>query len=796
MERIVFLGDAVIIGGDFNVWMDVEDDLKSKDLTTLMQSYGMNQQVNGPTHRFGHTLDQLYLNEFQITVEHQVINDTLGLTTDHYPILMELPSSNINERKQIIQYRKLKDIDMESFRNDLQESCNTLMQINNDCEFVTICNQYHNLSSDIVDKHSPIQTRIYKTNEPPWIDQEYKKCRAVRRKFEKLWKRTRTETNRVNYINQKKVCAELAVLKQSVHYNKLIENAGTCQKSLFKIANNLLDKSKVKVLPSYNNPKQLANDFNKFFVDKVEKIRNSIPESTEGNTYSRPFHGVRMNEFRVVSEMDIKKIIQTNGVKTCTEDPIPAKLMKQTLDILLPVLTKLVNTSLREGSIDGIKESVLHPLLKKQGLDVDEYKNFRPVNNLLFLSKLIERVVGNQLDEHMTVNNLHESSQFAYKQHHNTETMMMGVTDEVLRGFDEGQATVIIFLDLSAAFDTIDTEKVLEIMNVEIGIGGVALQWFRSFLEGRTQRVKIENEYSDSLDVRYGAPQGSVLGPRIYNVNVRSQPNAFKKCMFSSSSFADDSNGRKQFALTFQFSVINKDIVNCLHQIINWSNSHFMKINPDKTEILLLCPESLNREVIIKGVIFENQCIRFSYEVKNVGVWIDRNLKMDKHVNQTVSHCYKILKDIGRIKKHLKSIHIERLVHAMISSRLDYCNSLFMNIRNENLYKLQKLQNAAAKLVLGKRKRDSASETLKELHWLNVDARIVFKILLLVFKILRGQCSKNIELNYKGFNGREDDYLLLEISNFKTAYGKRIFAYNGPDSHGKVVLHDQIDIFK
>ena len=216
--------------------------------------------------------------------------------------------------------------------------------------------------------------------------------------------------------------------------------------------------------------------------------------------------------------------------------------------------------------------------------------------------------------------------------------MMLGITDEVLKGFDENKATVIIFLDLSAAFDTIDVEKVLQILDVEIGVGGVVLKWFRSFLEGRTQKVKIDDEYSDSLTVPCGAPQGSVLGPKIFNINVRSQPMVFKQCMFTSSSFADDSNGRRQFALTFQFSVINNDVVQCLHRIINWSNAHYMKINPDKTEILLLCPSSLNDEVIIKGVIFEDQCIRFSTEVKNVGVWLDRNLTMDKHVSQVVSH--------------------------------------------------------------------------------------------------------------------------------------------------------------
>ena len=204
-----------------------------------------------------------------------------------------------------------------------------------------------------------------------------------------------------------------------------------------------------------------------------------------------------------------------------------------------------------------------------------------------------------------------------------------------------------------------------------------------------------------------------------------------------------------------------------------------MKINPDKTELLLLYPPSLNREVLIKGVLFEDQCIRFSEFVKNVGVWIDKNLSLSQPVKNIVSHCYKILKDIGCIKKNLERDHLENLVHAVITSRLDYCNGLLMNISKENLYKLQKVQNSAARLVLGRRRRQSARAALRELHWLNVEARIIFKILLLVFKVIKGQCSDNLTFQIRSFNGRPDDFLLLKTPNFVSKYGKRIFEYNG-----------------
>ena len=213
--------------------------------------------------------------------------------------------------------------------------------------------------------------------------------------------------------------------------------------------------------------------------------------------------------------------------------------------------------------------------------------------------------------------------------------------------------------------------------------------------------------------------------------------------------------------------------------IVNWSNAHFMKINPDKTELLLLRPSSLNSEVIINGVFFGDQCIRFSKKVKNVGVILDQNLTMDQHVNAIVSHCYKTLKDIGRIKKYLHEHQLKQLVHSVIS-RLDTCNSILMNCGAHNIYKLQKVQNTAARLILSRRRRDSATIALRELHWLNIETRITFKILLLVHKVVRQKCPKNLNLNYKAFNGRPDDILKLEEPVFKTKYGKRLFAYNGP----------------
>ena len=776
MDKTIDKCDSIIAVGDFNVWAEDPNNTDFVKLRTLMNSYGLTQKVQEVTHRNGHILDQIYSNEYQIDLSIEVCNDTHGLTTDHFPILIQLPPTTTISTEEIKQYRKLNNINMDRFREDLS---NAYVLIDGK-DFETKVKQFDSISREIMDKHAPLQTKKFKRPQPPWIDAQYREERAKRRKYEREWKRMRTEHNRDRYIRQKALCMELCAQKQKIHYTKIMQNAAGCQKTLFKIANTLMDKNECKVLPPHSDPEILANDFNNFYVDKVRKIRESIPmEISSAMTNPRYFVGEKLEIFTPTNSKEVLDLIGEFGLKTSMDDPIPAKIAKPNLDIILPVLVDIINQSMAEGSMEGVKTSVIDPLIKKEGLDPTIYKNYRPVNKLPFISKITERIVLKRLNSHMTNNALHEPSQYGYKKFHSTETMILNLVNEALEAFDDNMATVVIFLDLSAAFDTIDTSKLLEILKEEIGIYGVALNWFESFLTGRTQKVKINGHYSQENEVLYGVPQGSVLGPCLFGINVRSQPYVFKECKFSTSSFADDSNGRKKFALSFQFQVLHNEIPKCMEAMIRWSNLHFMKINPDKTEIILLRPPSLNSRVLINGVFIGDQCIRFSNEVKNVGVWLDENLNFNKQVNSIVSQGYKINRDIRKIKKFLERENLEQLIHAAIASRLDYCNSILYGTSRENMYKLQKLQNSAAKLILGQRKRDSASEALRELHWLNVESRITFKVLLTVYKATRNEGPVTINLNYNQWSCRSINDLKLETPWCKTAIGERLIAYHG-----------------
>ena len=202
--------------------------------------------------------------------------------------------------------------------------------------------------------------------------------------------------------------------------------------------------------------------------------------------------------------------------------------------------------------------------------------------------------------------------------------------------------------------------------------------------------VSLNGENSDPFSILSWVKQCCVLGPDLFSIYVRNQPKVFESCQFKSTSFADDSNGMKTFAIEFQFNVCKHDVPTVMKEITNWMNAMFLKINPEKTEIILFHLKAMKEQVIIRGTLIEGQCIRYSTAVKNVDVWLDEHVDLDTHVNKIVSHCYKLLKDIGRIRNVITQIHTEMLVHAVSTSRLDYCNSLFINMRRANMNKLQK----------------------------------------------------------------------------------------------------------
>ena len=209
----------------------------------------------------------------------------------------------------------------------------------------------------------------------------------------------------------------------------------------------------------------------------------------------------------------VLKIINSASAKSCEPDPIPTTLLYENLDILLLTITNIINTSLTTGIVPrDLKIAVVKPLLKKPSLDKNLLKNYHPISNLPFLSKILEKVVLHKPLSHFQENNLSNPFQSAYRTGHRTETVLLRIVNDILSALNSDNISVLLLMDLSAAFDTID-HQILSRLNSVFGIQSTALQWFHSYLSDRYQSTSVNNSSSSPSQLMYGVPQGLVLGP-------------------------------------------------------------------------------------------------------------------------------------------------------------------------------------------------------------------------------------------------------------------------------------------
>ena len=199
-----------------------------------------------------------------------------------------------------------------------------------------------------------------------------------------------------------------------------------------------------------------------------------------------------LSSFCIMSEEEILKIIKSSPNKSCDLDPIPTTLVKEFIDILLTPITNIVNFSLQEGSFPScFKTAYVSPLLKKPGLDKNILKNYRPVSNLSFISKIIEKAVAKQINDFIAQEGTSNVNQSAYRCFHSTETALLKIQNDIAASVDHGEAVALTLLDLSAAFDTIDHETLFGCLTDWFGIDGTVLGWIQSYLHCRKQKIKL-----------------------------------------------------------------------------------------------------------------------------------------------------------------------------------------------------------------------------------------------------------------------------------------------------------------
>ena len=416
--------------------------------------------------------------------------------------------------------------------------------------------------------------------------------------------------------------------------------------------------------------------------------------------------------------------------------------MKATLDDILPAITKLFNLSLSSGLVpEPFKTSLLLPLLKKPTLDPNGLNNYRPIANLPFLGKVLERIVSSQLKVHLERSGMFPVFQSAYRNHHSTETALVKLLNDLLLAVDKGDEAVLVLLDYTAAFDTIDHSLLLQRLENEFSISGTVLEWIRSYLHSRTQRVIINDTLSASFPLICGVPQGSVVGPLLFLLYT----SPLSKVIESHQGvqhvvYADDT----QIYVTLKPSEkieAAQILHNCLEDIKVWSSNNRLCLNEQKSEMIHISSKFRNTNSF-PDLVTDNVSLKSSDWVRDLGLLIDKNLTLQRHIKHICKSASFGMFKIGKIRKLLDRPTTAKLTHAFVSCHLDYCNSVFSNLPPSHLLPLQRVQNSAARLVSLSRKSEPITPILRSLHWLPIHHRISFKVLLLTYKILNGQAPK------------------------------------------------------
>ena len=294
-----------------------------------------------------------------------------------------------------------------------------------------------------------------------------------------------------------------------------------------------------------------------------------IPESSNSSFES----------FQHVCTDDVRKIVTKSANKSCALDPIPTDLLKKCLDVLLPNITRIINMSLSSGFVpETLKVAQVIPLIKKPKLERNEFKNYRPISNLKFISKTIERAASAQLAKYLEENGLHGPKQSAYRKYHSTETALLRVQNDLLCAIDKHQEAVLILLDYSAAFDTIDHQILIKRLHDRYGIVGTALQWFSSYLSGRTQSVNIAGTLSDNMSLTEGVPQGSVLGPQLFTMYTAPLGDIIEAHGINYMTYADDTQLYVVLNRSERSTAISK-LEQCVHDVKAWSIQNKLMLN-------------------------------------------------------------------------------------------------------------------------------------------------------------------------------------------------------------------------
>lgn len=724
------LFDYLILLGDFN--LNMLDHSKSTKLKQFLDYFNLKNHVTKPTHFTTHseTLIDLVISDAPLSNVEVIHIPELG---GHAMVLADLKIKKEKIAPKIVTYRPLKDINILNF-NDIvnQIDWDSIANLNSVNDMVS---SLSNLIVNLFDAFAPEKTITLRGHQLPWLTSNVRYIMQLRNKAHTKFRLSHSEADKDEYKKLKSL-VNCSIYSEKVAYfndniNKNIGNGKKLWKNL-----------KSTVLPDFNGCTELPDSFND--PNLINQSFLNIPGENNIDishlTYFE-YHRYCNGTFRLqpVHENEVAKIILRIKSNATGSDMISRDMILLTLPSTLKIITAIINSSIREGVFPSMwKSAIVRPIPKKS--NPTDLKDLRPISILPYLSKILEKVVYNQVVCYCESNHIFPDLQSGFRKNRSTATALLDVVDNLLSSIDKGKGSILTLLDFSRAFDSINFNVLLSKLTY-YGFDSFTVRWFESYLTNRSQRVVLHGKraFSHPLDITRGVPQGSILGPLLFIIYSADIVTCINNSNFHL--YADDLQIYIPVAvdnINHSVNSINED----LHRLHLWSLKNSLVLNPTKSKFLIVGTKNqvANLHLIDPLIHINGKPLQRVSDARNLGILFDENLKFEKHVIELARNCFYRLKVLYSLRPYVSVDVRLRLCESLVLSKLNYCIGVYGPcLLGKSLRLIQRVQNACARFCFQIPPRTHVTPYLNNFNILKMQGRQNLLIASLLFDVIKYQ---------------------------------------------------------
>ena len=593
----------------------------------------------------------------------------------------------------------------------------------------------------------------------------------------------RETRNKVNSLN--------ISLKKKFYKDRISQHSGN-MKETWKITNYLLKKrSKSTNINSLNvgnidivDKREISNTMNSYFCSVGDELANKIEDCANPmltgiyaiNKCSTKFH------FNIIQDQHIRDAMaKIKTSKGFGNDNISGYFLNLALPIISKSLTCLFNMSISQCKFPASWKIARVTPIFKDG-DKSAKENYRPISVLPVISRLFEKVIYNQLYSYLNSNGFLSTNQSGFRALHSTLTTLLKNTDDWYSGMDLGKYVGTVFVDLKKAFDTVDHNILLQKLN-HYGVQELDLKWFESYLSNRKQFIRIDGVDSSIQNINTGVPQGSCLGPLLFLVYINDLPYSVKNAKVSI--YADDTSLALQSENISQLTAALNDDLRNLHL---WLKGNKLSLNVAKTQSLLISTKHrqavMKDQAVILALDICNEPVVAAENIKYLGVYIDKSLDWEKHIQEVSKKVSRSLGVIKYCKRFLPFDTLKCLYKSILDPHFRYCCPVWGVAGASEINHLQKLQNRAARIITSSSYDAPSKMLIKQLGWRTIEEIIQYESRVMVYKSVNGLAPQYLQDIFTR-NSENPSYELrstatdLHIPKRNTASGQKGFSFRG-----------------